>query len=305
MIIKNKEDKIKKQFPLSSQNILTRFILLIVSKKIEKVSFVIAVAAGKGGVGKSTVTVCLSLALKKLGFSVGILDADIYGPSLRIMLPETTRPAASSSEHYSVDPALCLGLPCMSMAFLASEASVIRAPKANALITQFLHQVNWGNLDFLFIDFPPGTGDIQLTLLQEAVVHAALLVTTPQKVATADVKKAAAMFEALHVPILGVVENMSYFKMDKQQECLYLFGKAGGRQLADQLGLPLLAEIPIDPFLSQCLDQGVSIFEGDHENCSARPVFEALAAQMPERMSALEEVHNRSLKEFELIWKDL
>lgn len=219
---------------------------------------IIAVAAGKGGVGKSTVTVQLALALKYLGARVGIMDSDIYGPSIRNMLPEE-RPPQQIGENFV--PALCKGIKMMSMAYFRgkSQAAAIRAPIANGIINQFIKNVEWGDLDFLLIDFPPGTGDVQLTLAQQAHLTGAVMVTTPQEVALLDVRKAIHLFEQVRVPILGVVENMSYYYHPATDEKLYLLGNGGGEKLARETGVPFLGEIPIDPQISHCGDHGESL----------------------------------------------
>lgn len=223
-----------------------------------KIKNILAIAAGKGGVGKSTVTVQLGLALKHLGARVGILDSDIYGPSIRNMLPEE-RPPQQVGENFI--PALCKGIKMMSMAYFRgkNQAAAVRAPVANGIINQFLKNVEWGDLDFLLIDFPPGTGDIQLTLAQQAQLNGALLVTTPQEVALLDVRKALNLFQQVKVPILGVVENMSYYYHPTTDEKLYLFGRGGGERLAQENSIPYLGEIPIDPEISHCGDTGRSL----------------------------------------------
>jgi ATP-binding protein involved in chromosome partitioning len=237
----------------------------------------IAIAAGKGGVGKSTVTVNLALALKKRGCSVGVLDADIYGPSIRRMLPEDRLPKQKGA---LINPAVCSGIKMISMAYFRrdNEAAAVRAPIANGIISQFLKQVDWGGIDYLLIDFPPGTGDVQLTLSQQANLSGAILVTTPQEVAMMDVRKAMHLFEQVKVPILGVVENMSHYFHAKSGEKLYIFGQGGGRRLAGESGYPFLGEIPIDPELCQKGDLGQSIFEGDQTKKSlAAETFLSLA----------------------------
>lgn len=220
----------------------------------------IAVAAGKGGVGKSTVAVNLAQALQVRGFKVGLLDADIYGPSIRRMLPEDRMPQQKGD---TIVPALCRGVKMVSMAYFRKEheAAAVRAPIANGIITQFLKQVDWGPLDYLIIDYPPGTGDIQLTLSQQASVTAALLVTTPQDVALMDVRKAAHLFHQVNIPLAGIVENMSYY-LDASGSKQYLLGEGGGKRLAEELGIPLLEQIPIDPLISRYCDKGESLFAG-------------------------------------------
>lgn len=225
----------------------------------QKLTNIIAVAAGKGGVGKSAVTVNLALGLQHLGKRVGILDADVYGPSLRQMLPEITPPTQLNGK---LVPAICYGgIRTMSMAYFRKEtsAAAIRAPIANGIIKQFLESVDWGSLDYLLIDFPPGTGDIQLTLGQQAHLSGALMVTTPQEVALLDVRKAINLFDHLKIPIWGVVENMSYFLPAGSEQPVYLFGEGGGQRLAAECAVPLLAQIPVDPAIAACGDSGTPL----------------------------------------------
>lgn len=247
------------------------------------IRFVLGIAAGKGGVGKSSVTVQLAFALQRQGFSVGILDADVYGPSLRKMLPEERLPTHNPENPNYLLPALCSGIKVISTAYFRgeNEAAIVRAPIANGVIQQFLGQVEWGELDYLLIDFPPGTGDIQLTLLQEGALSAALLVTTPQEVALLDVRKAMQMFKKLEVPVLGVVENMSYF-LDAADQRHFLFGKEGGLRLAEEQEVPFLGEIPIDPRVSSCGDSGRALSEGP-----AFLAFKRIAHQVEERLADL------------------
>lgn len=232
---------------------------------LEKIKYVIAIAAGKGGVGKSTVTVNLALALKKQGYAVGVLDADIYGPSIRRMLPEEVLP---SQRGNFFSPAISKGIKLISMSYFRREheAAAVRAPIANGLITQFLKNVDWGDLDFLLIDFPPGTGDIQLTLAQQAHLAGAVMVATPQEVALMDVRKAMNLFDQVKVPILGVVENMSFYSHPVSGEPIYLFGKQGGERLAKEGGVPFLGSIPVDSEISRCGDEGLSLFELSHKS---------------------------------------
>lgn len=246
---------------------------------------VIAIAAGKGGVGKSTVTVNLARTLVSMGYSVGILDADIYGPSIRRMLPEDRMP---SQKGEIISPALAEGIKYISMAYFRkdNEASVVRAPIANGVITQFISGVEWGVLDFLLIDFPPGTGDIQLTLAQKAYLSGAVLVTTPQDVAVLDVRKAAKMFDQVKIPVIGVLENMSYYLQGDEK--VYLFGRGGGQQLARELGVPMLGQIPIDGGISQSGDAGKP-FSVDSEPYK---VFVSAAKEMTRHVNALKNLQS-------------
>lgn len=264
---------------------------------------VIAVAAGKGGVGKSSVTVNLALALQKLGYSVGIIDSDIYGPSVRKMLPEDRMP---SQKGDIISPALCQGIRMISMAYFRkeNEAAVIRAPIANGLISQFIKNVDWGSLDYLLIDFPPGTGDVQLTLSQQANLTGAVMVTTPQDVAVMDVKKAMNMFDQVKVPVIGIVENMSYYFHEKTEETIYLFGKGGGEKLARDSGVPFLGSIPIDPLLCKSGDDGRSIFQ--REGCErVAKIFIALANELVQHVGAMKTANGKNLTTFELVWKEM
>ncbi len=278
---------------------------------IKSIRHTIGIAAGKGGVGKSTLTANLALALKKLSFSVGVLDADLYGPSLRKMLPEETFP---SQQNSSFQPAMAHGIKLMSMAYFKKErdAAVIRAPIANKLISQFANQVEWGSLDYLLIDFPPGTGDIQLSLSQTGQLNGAILVTTPQEIALLDVRKTLHMFEQLNVPILGVLENMSYYR-DANQQPIALFGEGGGQKIAEEYRIPFLGRLPLDPMLCNLSDKGLSLFDADAaaERESTQALLH-LARQLPELLvkaqatSQLQLVKLTPLNrtDFTLLWSD-
>lgn len=269
------------------------------SVKNNPITNCIAVAAGKGGVGKSSVSVNLALNLAESGARVGILDADLYGPSIAKMLPKS-KPLEEVDGW--IVPAQGLGVHYVSLAHfpLGEQATVVRAPIANQIISEFLHSVRWPVLDFLFIDFPPGTGDIQLTLMQQASLVGAILVTTPQEVALLDVKKAYSMFKDMQVPILGVIENMSYFEESSKVK-VYPFGQGGGGSFCNECGLRLLGEIPIDPHISRCSDLGISLsttFPGS----GGALVFEKIAKdlQLSLLKNKLEEIG--TMKSFELVW---
>lgn len=225
-------------------------------KPISNVKNIVAIAAGKGGVGKSTVTVNIALALKEAGYSVGVMDTDLYGPSIRKMMPEETMP--TRNEQILIPAISSSGIKTMSMAYFShnDEAVIVRAPIANGYIDQFVNNVAWGDLDVLLIDFPPGTGDIQITLSQKARLTGAVLVTTPQEVAVMDVRKAANLFKKVQIPILGVVENMSYYSLPTTEERVFLFGQGGGKSLAKELGSSFLGEVPIDPEICKRGDDG-------------------------------------------------
>lgn len=227
---------------------------------LTEVRNLIAVASGKGGVGKSVTAINLALALSLEGARVGILDADIYGPSQRQMLglPENLKLAVEDERWF--EPVSVQGLKAMSMSFLVkpNTALVWRGPMASGALKQMLHQTLWGALDYLIVDMPPGTGDIQLSLAQQANVAAALIVTTPQDVALLDVRRAIAMFNKVKIPMLGVVENMSAFICPGCGVSTPMFGEGGGARVAQESGLDLLAQLPLDPALGSATDSGTS-----------------------------------------------
>jgi ATP-binding protein involved in chromosome partitioning len=222
---------------------------------LEGVRQIIAVASGKGGVGKSTVSANLALALQMHGQRVGLMDADIYGPSIPMMMG-----LGHVDPHTASFPVEKYGLKLMSLGFLpdAGKGVLLRGPMVAKWVATFLTQINWGQLDQLVIDLPPGTGDAQLTLCQTAPLTGAVIVTTPQDVSLIDAVKALNMFRQLKTPVLGVIENMSYFVGDdgKRYE---IFRHGGGRKLAAETGVPFLGEIPIDPRVAECGDGGEPI----------------------------------------------
>lgn len=213
---------------------------------IPGVRHIVAVASGKGGVGKSTVASNLAVALHQQGLKVGLLDCDLYGPSVSLMFGTDERPTVSDDER--INPIEQYGLKLMSMSFLIEDDApvILRGPMVTRYTQQFLRQVNWGNLDVLVLDLPPGTGDIQLTIVQTVALAGAVIVTTPQEVALIDARKAVKMFEKVNVKVLGLVENMSYFLCPGDGKKYFLFGEEGGKKEAVRLGVPLLGEIPID-----------------------------------------------------------
>jgi ATP-binding protein involved in chromosome partitioning len=207
----------------------------------------IAVASGKGGVGKTTVAVNLAIALKRIGSTVGLLDADVYGPNVPLMLGSTEQPQAL--ENRTIIPVEAYGVKMISMGLLnpGDKPLIWRGPMLHSVMQQFLRSVAWGALDYLIVDLPPGTGDVQLSLIQTTSVSGAVVVTTPSIVALADVRKAIEMFRQVNVEILGVVENMSYFKCPHCSERIDVFGHGEGARLAQTFNIPLLGEIEIDP----------------------------------------------------------
>src|SRR5713101_5097456 len=223
---------------------------------IPGVKNLVAVASGKGGVGKTTVAVNLALALAKLGHKVGLLDADVYGPNVPIMLGTTQEPQATADKH--IIPVEVQGLRMISMGLLNPGAKPViwRGPMLHSVITQFLRSVEWGQLDYLVIDLPPGTGDVQLTLIQTVAVTGAVVVTTPSTVALADVRKAIEMFRQVNVEVLGVVENMSTFSCPHCGKAVDIFGHGEGTKTAIEYGVPMLGEIEIDPRIRMGGDTG-------------------------------------------------
>jgi ATP-binding protein involved in chromosome partitioning len=272
---------------------------------LASVRHIIAVAAGKGGVGKSTVALNLALFWQKKGAKVGLMDADLYGPSLRKMLPEELLPAQNAQISERIIPAMSRGIKLMSMAYFLEEGNPasVRAPIANGIIKQFIHTVDWGELDFLIIDFPPGTGDIQLTLMQESQLSGGILVTTPQEIALLDVAKATAMFRQMQVPLIGIVENMSYYEISAGQK-IYPFGKEGGKKFAEQNGLFFLGQVPIDPQVSHCCDTGTSLF-AEEQSTFAGIAFAEIGNRVLEQLSSFHHLSEDHLKKIDLSWEKM
>lgn len=244
----------------------------------------IAVGSGKGGVGKTTVAVNLALALAHLGFKTGLLDADVYGPNVPLMMGIRDQPQASGER---IRPLEQYGLKLMSMGFLnpGDKPLVWRGPMLNSVIQQFLRGVDWGDLDYLVIDLPPGTGDVQLTLIQTAPVTGAIIVTTPSEVSLEDARKAVLMFNQVRVPVLGIVENMSYMIAPQSKERIDVFGQGGGKRTAAVMGVPFLAELPLDPLVRIGGDSGRPVMlNGDADSNAAG--FIQLAKTMIEGLAA-------------------
>ena len=244
---------------------------------------VVAVASGKGGVGKSTLAVNLAVALARSGLKVGLMDADIYGPSVPRMLGLSGQPQVNSEKK--LIPLQAFGLKTVSIGFIVEEGSpmIWRGPMASSAITQFITDVAWGapgeELDVLVIDMPPGTGDIQLTLAQKVKVDGAVIVSTPQEVALIDVRRGAGMFAKTGVPLLGVVENMAYFPDPSTGEPIPIFGRGGAQAVAAELGAPFLGEVPIDIALREACDAGRPLVDAAPDSAAGR-IFADIAARL-------------------------
>ena len=243
------------------------------------VNHVVAIASGKGGVGKSTLTVNLALMLHAMGLRVGVLDADIYGPSIPRMLGMSEQRQPEMHDGL-MQPPEAMGLKTMSMGYITGEAAaILRAPMITKALQQMLRMSAWGTeeapLDMLLVDMPPGTGDVHLSMIQQVPVNGAVVITTPQEVATLDARKAVQMFQKLKVPLLGIVENMSAYT-DAAGNVVALFGEGGGAALAEQASTELLGQLPLDPALRECADAGESYLE-KHAGSEAAQKLEDIA----------------------------
>jgi ATP-binding protein involved in chromosome partitioning len=257
---------------------------------------VVLVAAGKGGVGKSTVAANLAVALKKHGATVGLLDGDIYGPSVPIIMGVKDHPEQIPvNGGFKLKPPLAHGLPVMSIGFfLESDQAVIwRGPMLGKALQQLMADVLWGELDYLIVDMPPGTGDVQITFSQQLKVSAALLVATPQQVALADVIRAKSMFDKVMIPIVGIVENMSYFICDGCGKQHDIFSRGGAERAAERFKIPFLGEIPITPALREGGDQGVPILV-QHPDSEVSKIFMNIAARLAGQLSVVSEAARKA-----------
>ncbi len=252
----------------------------------ENIKNLILVASGKGGVGKSTVATNVALALSQRGYTTGLLDADIYGPSIPTMLGPAERPRTDGKRIFPIER---FGLKLISMGYMVDPevAMVWRGPMLAGAATQFVTDVNWGELDYLIFDLPPGTGDIQLTLAQRFKVTGALLVTTPQEVALADVRRAKTMFDKVRIRTLGLVENMSYFICSNCEARHEIFSSGGGEKAAGELGVDFLGRVPIEAKVREGSDAGKPVLLASPESESAR-AFVDIAAKLDERAQAVQ-----------------
>jgi len=253
---------------------------------VPTVKHVIAVSSGKGGVGKSTVAANLACALAQKGLNVGLLDADLYGPNIPMMMGSTDGPEQKDGK---ILPAQSHGVKLISMAFLVPEEAPLiwRGPMVHQYLQAFFRDVLWGDLDVLLIDLPPGTGDVQLSLSQMVPLAGAITVTTPQEVALYDVRKGMAMFQKVNVPLLGIVENMSYFVCGHCNERTEIFSYGGGERAAEKLGVPFLGRIPIDPAIRDGGDSGHPIVVADPESPQAE-AFRTIAQKVIDGLGGAE-----------------
>lgn len=252
----------------------------------------LAIASGKGGVGKSTLAVNLAVALAQGGASVGLMDADVYGPNIPIMMGVRRTPKVTGKR---IKPLEAHGVKLMSIGFFvdADKPLIIRGPMLHKVLRQVLDHTDWGDIDYLLIDLPPGTGDVQLTLAQYVSITGALIVTTPQAVALGDVRKGIAAFERLKVPIIGVVENMSYYHCPQCGHEAHIFGHGGGREAAERYEVPFLGEIPLDIAVREGGDRGVPIIVAAPDSAPATAVQQLAAVAAP-RIDTLRWKQHRS-----------
>lgn len=257
------------------------------SDLIPGVKYVVAISSGKGGVGKSTVAVNLAVALRLSGATVGLIDADVYGPNVPTMMGVRKPPEQRDGK---IEPAESHGVKLISMGFFVPEdtAVVWRGPMIHTAIQQFFRDVLWGDLDYLLVDLPPGTGDAQLTLSQLIPLCGAVTVTTPQEVALHDVRKGMMMFQKVNVPLLGIIENMSYFVCGHCGERTDIFDHGGGERAAEKLGVPFLGRIPIDPAIRAGGDSGLPIVIADPDSPQAK-AFRDIATALDKRIRAPEQ----------------
>ncbi len=271
--------------------------------KVHKIKHIVLVASGKGGVGKSMVATNLAVSLAREGYKTGLLDADLYGPSLPLIMGlENERLYASKDGDKEVyEPLVSYDVKVMSLGFMMKpeDAVIWRGPMAASALTSLIENTNWGDLDYLIVDTPPGTGDIAITLAQKLPQSKALVVITPQKIALADGRKAAAMFanSGMNIPLLGIVENMSYFTpLNHPNEKYLLFGKGGGAQLAKEMDVPLLVELPMVTDVCELADNGKTIFAST--SGIMVEAFQLLALAVDERCRAVDSRQQINYSEF-------
>jgi len=240
---------------------------------IPGVQYLIAVGSGKGGVGKTTIAVNLAISMVSTGRRVGLLDADVYGPNVPLMMGAHAQPFAVQDR---IQPLTSFGVKLMSMGFLnpGDKPLIWRGPMLHSVVQQFLFGVEWGGLDYLVIDLPPGTGDVQLSLIQNAPLSGAIVVTTPSDVSLEDARKAVNMFQQVRVPVLGIVENMSYLIVPGTDQRIDVFGEGGGKRTADAMGVPFLGELPLDPEVRIGGDTGSPVALRNSDDPHSKPFHE-------------------------------
>ena len=272
------------------------------TKKIKNVSNIIAISSGKGGVGKSTITANLAVSLSKMGFKVGILDADIYGPSIPEMFDVSgQKPLAVDVDGKSkMKPIENYGVKILSIGFFTKvdQAVIWRGPMASKALNQMIFDADWGILDFLLVDLPPGTGDIHLSIMQSLPISGAVVISTPQKIALNDARKGVSMFkkENINVPVLGIIENMAYFIPNELPENkYYLFGKEGARNLSTDLNIPFLGEVPIIQSVREAADFGRPA--AMQENTISEDIFKSVSKNMLSQLL----IRNKELPETEIV----
>ena len=257
------------------------------------VAHVVAVGSGKGGVGKTTVAVNLAVALGKLGYSVGLIDADIYGPNVPMMMGMTRQPNIVAGDR--IGPLLSHGVKFISVGLISpgDKPMVMRGPMLHQIIRQFLQQVDWGELDFLIVDLPPGTGDVVISLVQTVPLTGAVVVSTPSDVSLQDARKAIEMFHQVKVEVIGLVENMSHFTCPHCQQVIDIFSSGGAERMAQQFGLEFLGSLELDPAIRAGGDRGLPVTLAGPDSEIARPFFEMarkVAARAQEIAGASEEI---------------
>lgn len=279
----------QQKLPFTLQLVTSIPVMHCANNPLVNVKNIIAVASGKGGVGKSTTAVNLAFALQKEGAKVGLLDADIYGPSIPIMLGNADQ-NPSSADNKNMQPLFAHGIAANSIGYLvpAENATVWRGPMASRALAQLVNDTQWPLLDYLLVDMPPGTGDIQLTMAQQVPLTAVVIVTTPQDLALADAQKGIAMFEKVNVPVLGLIENMSYFQCKKCGEREYVFSQEGGQRLADSHNVPLIGSLPLDIVIREHADSGDPLVLSEPESHlstaylqAARTLSQQIAFSLP------------------------
>lgn len=241
-------------------------------KALADIGKVIAIASGKGGVGKSTLTVNLAMALQKQGLSVGILDCDVYGPSLPTLLNLSDKPTMKDGK---IQPVIAHGMKTMSIGLLVNTEKAVawRGPMVMGAVRQMINDVDWGELDILLIDTPPGTGDAHLTLIQTGLLDGTVIVSTPQEMALADVRRGISLFRQTNIPVLGLIENMSWLELPDGSK-QFIFGEGGGKRMAQTLGIPLLGEIPLEPAIASASDAGLPFLVNQHTSKAAQALQE-------------------------------